>query len=92
MSENRIEQLDNVILSPDKNSVVIIDQTLLPNRLAYTNLSRADDLYEAIVSFACGARPPSAFSRVSRVMCLRNKSIPKTMRNFHRRFIGTPGI
>lgn len=57
MSENRIEQLDNVILSPDKNSVVIIDQTLLPNRLAYTNLSRADDLYEAIVKLRVRGAP-----------------------------------
>lgn len=53
----RIEQLDNVILSPDKNSVVIIDQTLLPNKLAYINLSKAEDLFEAIVKLRVRGAP-----------------------------------
>lgn len=53
----RIEQLDNVILSPDKNSVVIIDQTLLPNKLAYITLSKAEDLYEAIVKLRVRGAP-----------------------------------
>lgn len=53
----RIEQLDNVILSQDKNSVVIIDQTLLPNKLAYLILSKAEDLYEAIVKLRVRGAP-----------------------------------
>lgn len=56
-STNRIEQLDNVVLSPDKNSVVIIDQTLLPNKLAYITLSKAEDLYDAIVKLRVRGAP-----------------------------------
>lgn len=54
---DRMEQLDNVVLSPDKNSVVIIDQTLLPNKLKYISLSRAEDLYEAIVKLRVRGAP-----------------------------------
>ena len=54
---DRLEQLDNVVLSPDKNSVVIIDQTLLPNRLEYLTLSKAEDLYDAIVMLRVRGAP-----------------------------------
>ena len=54
---DRIEQLDNVVLSPDKNSVIIIDQTLLPNRLEYLTLSKAEDLYDAIVMLRVRGAP-----------------------------------
>jgi len=51
------EHLDNVALSADKNSVVIIDQTLLPNKLSYLTLSKAEDLYEAIVKLRVRGAP-----------------------------------
>lgn len=54
---NNIEQLDNVALSPDKNSVVIIDQTLLPNKLVYITLSKEEDLYDAIVKLRVRGAP-----------------------------------
>lgn len=54
---NCIEKLDNVALSADKNSVVIIDQTLLPNKLSYITLSKAEDLYEAIVKLRVRGAP-----------------------------------
>ena len=50
-------QLKNVALSPDKRSVVIIDQTLLPNKLSYLTLSRAEDLFEAIVKLRVRGAP-----------------------------------
>lgn len=55
--KNQIEQLDNVTLSPDKNSVVIIDQTLLPNKLSYITLSKEEDLYDAIVKLRVRGAP-----------------------------------
>lgn len=39
---------DSVRLSEDGKSVVIIDQTLLPNRTEFLTLSRAEDIFEAI--------------------------------------------
>ena len=42
------EDLTNVRLSDDGSSVVIIDQTLLPNETGYLELREADELHEAI--------------------------------------------
>lgn len=39
---------ENVVLSDDGKSVVIIDQTKLPNKLEYLTLSTAEDFYDAI--------------------------------------------
>ncbi len=39
---------DSVRLSEDENSVVIIDQTLLPEKTVYLSLDKAEELYEAI--------------------------------------------
>ena len=41
-------KLVNIMLSADKNAVVILDQTLLPNEVRYLTLSKAEELYEAI--------------------------------------------
>lgn len=54
---DRKEKLDNVALSADKKSVVIIDQTLLPNKLEYITLSKAEDLYDAIVRLQVRGAP-----------------------------------
>ncbi len=50
-------QLESVKLSEDKNSVVIIDQTLLPNRLEYINLYTPEQIYEAIYSLKVRGAP-----------------------------------
>ena len=42
--------LDTVLLSEDKKSVVILDQTLLPNECKYLTLDKAEDIWEAIYS------------------------------------------
>ena len=43
-----MEHLQNVRLSPDGLGVIIIDQTLLPNRLEEICLRTAEEMYEAI--------------------------------------------
>jgi methylthioribose-1-phosphate isomerase len=48
MSIREIKHLDSVRLSKRGNSVVIIDQTLLPNETVYLDLKDPEDLYEAI--------------------------------------------
>ncbi|MGI6507662.1 MAG: S-methyl-5-thioribose-1-phosphate isomerase [Saccharofermentanales bacterium] len=48
MSKREIKHLENVKLSDRGDSVVIIDQTLLPNETVYLDLKEAADLYEAI--------------------------------------------
>ncbi|MFY9130895.1 MAG: S-methyl-5-thioribose-1-phosphate isomerase [Saccharofermentanales bacterium] len=48
MSIREIKHLDSVRLSKRGDSVVIIDQTLLPNETVYLDLKDPGDLYEAI--------------------------------------------
>lgn len=48
MNRREIKHLDSVRLSERGDSVVIIDQTLLPNETLRLDLKNADDLYEAI--------------------------------------------
>jgi len=43
-----IHEIINVRLSDDGTSVIILDQTLLPNETKYLELSEASDLFEAI--------------------------------------------
>ena len=58
MSKNDCNaQIRNVALSSDKRSVIIIDQTLLPNKLSYLSLSKPEDLYDAIVKLRVRGAP-----------------------------------
>ena len=45
--ENALK-LDTVVLSEDKQHLVILDQTLLPNECKTLVLDRAEDIWEAI--------------------------------------------
>ena len=44
----KVTHIDNVRLSDDGKSVVIIDQTQLPNRTEYLTLSTGKDIWDAI--------------------------------------------
>lgn len=44
----KVTHIDNVRLGDDRKSVVIIDQTQLPNRTEYITLRTAEEMYEAI--------------------------------------------
>ena len=48
MSMEAVTHAVNVRLGDDRNSVVILDQTLLPNETRYLTLSTAEDLWQAI--------------------------------------------
>ena len=48
---------DNVCLTPDGTAVRILDQSRLPNETIYLELSRAEDLYEAIHSLRVRGAP-----------------------------------
>ena len=50
-------KLVNIRLSDDGASVIIIDQTLLPNETKYLTLSTAEQLYEAIYSLRVRGAP-----------------------------------
>ena len=50
-------KIDTVKLSPDGSALVIIDQTLLPNRVEYLSLTRTEDIFEAIRSLRVRGAP-----------------------------------
>ncbi len=49
--------LDTVVLSEDGKSVVILDQTLLPNETKYLTLDKAEDIWEAIYKLRVRGAP-----------------------------------
>ncbi len=49
--------LDTVVLSDDGKSIVIVDQTLLPNETKYLSLDRAEDIWEAIYKLRVRGAP-----------------------------------
>ncbi|MCD8301014.1 MAG: S-methyl-5-thioribose-1-phosphate isomerase [Clostridiales bacterium] len=49
--------LDTVVLSEDGKSVVILDQTLLPNETKYLSLNKAEDIWEAIYKLRVRGAP-----------------------------------
>ncbi len=49
--------LDTVVLSGDGKSVVILDQTLLPNETKYLSLDKAEDIWEAIYKLRVRGAP-----------------------------------
>lgn len=53
----QITHIDNVKLSDDKRSVIIIDQTKLPTVTEYLTLSTAKDLYDAIFELKVRGAP-----------------------------------
>ena len=57
MELKQITHADNVRLSDDGRAVRILDQSRLPNETVYLDLSRAEDLYEAIASLRVRGAP-----------------------------------
>lgn len=57
MSIEKVIHTDNVRLSDDENSVVIIDQTKLPNTEEYIELKTAEDFFEAIYQLKVRGAP-----------------------------------
>ena len=49
--------LDTVRLSEDGASLIILDQTLLPGEIRYLELSRAEDIWEAIYALRVRGAP-----------------------------------
>lgn len=52
-----VTHTDNIKLSDDGRSVVIIDQTLLPNRLEYIALTTREEMFEAIAMLRVRGAP-----------------------------------
>lgn len=79
MSEiTKVTHIDNVKLSEDKKSVIIIDQTQLPNRMIYLTLDDEKSCYEAISKLRVrGAPAIGIFAGYSMyVLCQKYAGLP----------------
>ena len=50
-------QLDTVVLSEDKKSIILLDQTLLPKECRYIRVNKAEDIWEAIYALRVRGAP-----------------------------------
>ena len=66
----KIVYVDNVKLSEDGKSVVIIDQTQLPNATEYLTLGTAKDLYDAIFELKVRGAPAIGICAGFGIYCL----------------------
>lgn len=53
----KVIHIDNVKLSEDEKSVIIIDQTLLPNEIKYITLQTKEEIFEAIKNLRVRGAP-----------------------------------
>lgn len=68
-----MEYTDNVRLSEDERSVVIIDQTQLPNATEYLTLGSAEELYDAIYELKVRGAPAIGICAGYGIYCLAQK-------------------
>lgn len=74
---------DNVYLTADGKSVVIIDQTKLPNELVELTLSTAQEMYDAIKSLAVRGAPAIGICAGYSIYCLAQQIKADTFEDFY---------
>jgi len=73
---------DNVYLSDDAKSVVIIDQTKLPNEVVELTLSTAQQMYDAIKTLAVRGAPAIGICAGYSIYCLAQQIEADTFEDF----------
>lgn len=79
-----VTHTDNIKLSDDGRSVVIIDQTLLPNRLEYIALTTREEMFEAIAMLRVRGAPAIGICAGYCAYCLALPGPPRFLRRFLR--------
>ena len=74
---------DNVYLSKDGKSVIIIDQRQLPNELVELTLSTAQEMYDAIKSLAVRGAPAIGICAGYSIYCLAQQIEAETFEEFY---------
>ncbi len=83
----KVEMLaENVHLSEDGKSVVIIDQTKLPNVLETLTLSTAQEMYDAIKSLAVRGAPAIGICAGYSIYCLAQQIEADNFEDFYAQF------
>lgn len=83
-----VTHIDNIKLSPDRKSVIILDQTQLPNRMVYLTMDKAEDCYDAIRELKVRGAPAigifAAYSMFVLAQPLSEESYEAFCGEFHR--------
>ena len=74
---------DNVYPTPDGKSVVIIDQTKLPNEVVELTLSTAEEMYDAIKTLAVRGAPAIGICAGYSIFCLAQQIEAETFEEFY---------
>lgn len=80
------QQLENVRLSDDHRSVVILDQTRLPNEETYLTLSTEEEMYEAILHLKVRGAPAIGICAGYSIYCIARKFADLTYGEFLKEF------
>ncbi len=83
MSRKFEKLADNVYLSDDAKSVVIIDQTKLPNEVVELTLSTAQEMYDAIKTLAVRGAPAIGICAGYSIYCLAQQIEAETFEEFY---------
>ena len=86
MSKKRPILAENVHLSEDGKSVVIIDQTKLPNVVECLTLSTAKEMYDAIKSLAVRGAPAIGICAGYSIYCLAQQIEADNFDDFYKQF------
>ena len=86
MSKEIKKLADNVYLSQDGKSVVIIDQRALPNKLTELTLSTAQEMYDAIKSLAVRGAPAIGICAGYCIYCLAQQIEAGDFDSFYEQF------
>ncbi|MCI8910777.1 MAG: S-methyl-5-thioribose-1-phosphate isomerase [Oscillibacter sp.] len=82
----QIVHTDNVRLGEDEQSVVILDQTQLPNRTVYVTLRTAEELYQAIQQLQVRGAPAIGICAAYGIYTLARQMEEREYAAFARRF------
>ena len=85
-SIRNVTHMDNVKLSEDGRSVVIIDQTQLPNRMEYITLSTAKEIWDAIYLLQVRGAPAIGICAGYGIYCLALQIESKNYETFAKEF------
>lgn len=81
-----ITHIDHVKLSEDKDAVIILDQTQLPNRMEYIRLDTAKDIYDAIALLKIRGAPAIGICAGYGMYCLAKKIKSSDKNEFLKKF------
>lgn len=77
---------ENIMLSSDRRSVVILDQTQLPNRTEYLTLNTAGEMYDAIFRLKVRGAPAIGIFAAYGIYCLSRQIAEKEYDGFYKKF------